>query len=381
MKYLFTDFYLEFECIGDKCMDNCCRAGWNIYVDDKTYNLYSALPEPKRSWICNNIVEHNQGRRFVMDEDGKCPFLNENNLCRIFIEVSPDAMSDICKTYPRKMLEYYDVMMCTVTVSCPEVARMLLNRKQPISFEYIEDENIEEVEGADWRLYNELINGLILSTNIFQNRSFDFWKRVYVVIELANTIQKHIESKELNSIREKIDVYKDDNYLSNVLSALLEKDIITGDRHVFVQSLFRQVIRILRQSLLSTDFLEQFTDDIEGLTNETYKMWLDEFRNIEVNTEFENLAVEFIFEYYMEALKGGSLLTNIIKMCLLLLAIRTCEIIIYHKKGELTENDKVLIVSKVSRAMEHTPMLDIIAKEMLKNNASDIYYQLAILLY
>lgn len=380
MKYVCTDFYLDFECIGGTCIDSCC-IGWNVFVDESTYQLYSTLPDSNKNWICDKIEESNQSKRIVMGKDGRCPFLNEQNLCEIFIRVSPDAMSDVCKIYPRKILPYYDVILSTVTVSCPEVARILLTRKEPIAFEYMEDEKKVEIENADWSLYNELINGLVLTTDIIQNRELSFEKRVYIAVELTNIIQKHIEEGHLDVLRKNIECYKEEEYLIQAAKGLVETDIVGYDKTTFIKSLFQKVFIITQTGVLRTDLYGQLMDDINDMTNLQYEAWNAEYRMIEVSTEAENMAVEFIFEYYMDALKGENLFANVIKMCLLLLMIRTCEIVMYHKNGELLEEDKVRIVSKISKTMEHTPILEMVAKDMLSNNPKEVFYQLALLLY
>ena len=43
-------------------------------------------------------------------------------------------MSDTCQTYLRKIVNYYDVILATVSVSCPEAARIVLGKKEPIIF-------------------------------------------------------------------------------------------------------------------------------------------------------------------------------------------------------------------------------------------------------
>ena len=57
MKYIFTDFYKDFYCIGDKCSDTCC-VGWSIMIDEDTYRFYTRLEEPYRSEICGNIEKN-----------------------------------------------------------------------------------------------------------------------------------------------------------------------------------------------------------------------------------------------------------------------------------------------------------------------------------
>ena len=37
-------YYQDFQCIGDKCEDNCCH-GWTISIDKKTYRNYVSHPD------------------------------------------------------------------------------------------------------------------------------------------------------------------------------------------------------------------------------------------------------------------------------------------------------------------------------------------------
>ncbi len=42
-----------------------------------------------------------RGTKFYMNEDGRCAFLNENNLCDIYIQLGEEALCDICTEHPR----------------------------------------------------------------------------------------------------------------------------------------------------------------------------------------------------------------------------------------------------------------------------------------
>lgn len=88
MKYILTEFYKRFYCIGDKCSDTCC-GGWRIWVDENTYQVYMGLEEPYRSEICNNIKQNQNGQyEIIKDKAGRCPFLNEKNLCNIYLNLN-----------------------------------------------------------------------------------------------------------------------------------------------------------------------------------------------------------------------------------------------------------------------------------------------------
>ena len=50
---LSIDYYKEFECIGNKCEDNCCKE-WKITIDKKTYNKYKKLRQ-KLCWFLSKL--------------------------------------------------------------------------------------------------------------------------------------------------------------------------------------------------------------------------------------------------------------------------------------------------------------------------------------
>ena len=68
-------------------------------------------------------------------------------------------------------------------------------------------------------------------------------------------------------------------------------------------------------------------------------------------------------------------------MVLFLVLTRTCEVTHYNVHGKLLEKDKIAIVSKLSRVMEHSAMLDRYADELITKNELEQLYRLAYLLY
>ena len=54
MKYLISDLYSDYECIGGECPETCC-GGWDIVIDDKSYEKYNDLQEPDRTWALEKM--------------------------------------------------------------------------------------------------------------------------------------------------------------------------------------------------------------------------------------------------------------------------------------------------------------------------------------
>lgn len=372
MKYITTDIYEDFTCIGGDCLDNCCT-GWQISVDKGTYEKYAALEEPLRGRICSHFEKKGESYEIILDSDGRCPFLNGQGLCDIYGMLSPGAMGDVCQIYPRKIREYYDVVMFTGMLSCPEVARITIEKREPIAFRFSEDQGGAAVENADWTLYNELINGLVIATEILQDRELLLWQRFQLLLIETDIIQNHMEKQELSSLRESIECLRKREYRREIYA---ERQIDLREKTGKWKSLYT----IFEALGTSNSACETAVPDSFRLIakddEQTYRMWNEEYRKLDLDIEYENLAVQCIFEYYMDALQGKPLYVNVVKMLLFLVLIRTLEVIAYHEKKELTVESRTLIIARVSRIMEHTQRLENIAADIVQNNAREQLFQI-----
>jgi len=99
MKQYIPSYYRNFQCIAQKCKDNCC-IGWDIMIDQQSYEQYQKVVTPFKKRLNEGIIQEEEPK-FYMNEDGRCAFLNENNLCDIYIQLGEEALCDICTEHPR----------------------------------------------------------------------------------------------------------------------------------------------------------------------------------------------------------------------------------------------------------------------------------------
>ena len=130
MQITRPDFYKEFSCIAGSCPDTCC-AGWQIMIDKKSLKKYQKLKGPFRNRLHNDIDWSEQAFR---QYDHRCAFLNEENLCDIYSEAGADMLCDTCRKYPRHIEEFEGLREYSLSLSCPEAARIFLSHKNKISF-------------------------------------------------------------------------------------------------------------------------------------------------------------------------------------------------------------------------------------------------------
>ena len=154
MKKIVPDYYKEFQCIADKCQDTCC-AGWQIVIDKKSLAKYKKV-RGKFMWRMLRSVNWCSGT-FCQDKEKRCAFLNENNLCDLYIHQGEKSLCKTCRLYPRHIEEFEGVKEITLSVSCPEVAKILMERKTPVTFlDYEKEEQEEEYEDFDPFLFSVL---------------------------------------------------------------------------------------------------------------------------------------------------------------------------------------------------------------------------------
>lgn len=126
----YPNYYTKFKCSAERCRHNCC-IGWEIDIDADTLELYRALD--------SSVSQKIEDGHFVLTEGGRCPFLNEQNLCTLITRYGDGALCDICAEHPR----FYNYIGGREEVGlglcCEEAAKIIIN--QPELFEVYGDED------------------------------------------------------------------------------------------------------------------------------------------------------------------------------------------------------------------------------------------------
>lgn len=122
----------RFSCVGPECVDSCC-AGWTVTIDKKTFNAYRKTSNPaladrlethlKR--VRSQASDGNYAHMELVPSTGECPMV-EDKLCSVQKELGEDKLSNTCFTYPRANHEAGGVYHQSLTLSCPEAARLAL---------------------------------------------------------------------------------------------------------------------------------------------------------------------------------------------------------------------------------------------------------------
>ena len=213
MLYTKPDYCKDFECIADKCEDTCC-AGWQIVIDRETLKKCTKIKGDfrKRMWRSVNWFRGT----FKQDKEKRCAFLNDRNLCDLYLSQGEDGFGKTCREYLRHTEEFEGVREITLSISCPEVARILMNRMEPVQFLSYEEEGEEEYEDFDPFFFSLLEDARKEMITILQNRELTITDRILLVLGMAHDMQGCMNRQEMFSCSDVIAKYASDRALQFV---------------------------------------------------------------------------------------------------------------------------------------------------------------------
>ena len=81
---------------------------------------------------------------FLICTNGTISYSTDKNLCDLYLSQGEEGFCKTCREYPRHTEEFEGVREITLSISCPEVARILMNRMEPVTFLSYEKEGEEE---------------------------------------------------------------------------------------------------------------------------------------------------------------------------------------------------------------------------------------------
>ena len=190
MEFTFPNYYKEFSCIAGSCPDTCC-AGWQIVIDNKTLKKYQHFKGPFHNRLHNDIdwKEH-----VFRQYNRRCAFLTEENLCDIYTEAGPKMLCDTCRNYPRHIEEFEGLREISLSLSCPEAARILLSQKEKVHSRMNTSDTSKDLFKNMWKtivpemevlrpgwkeFLKERLDSLYISSGendyIYQKSEFDFY--------------------------------------------------------------------------------------------------------------------------------------------------------------------------------------------------------------
>ena len=148
----FPQYIKDFKCYASACRDTCC-AGWQIIIDDDTYKIYKK--DPHFSCIAKNIQIDNEEISFN-NICGKCPCLDDKNLCIITSEFGEGFTPSTCRKYPEFSINLGSRKELGLSLSCPAALDLFLKYDFILCNEFSDEE--PELNEIDAERYFYLSN-------------------------------------------------------------------------------------------------------------------------------------------------------------------------------------------------------------------------------
>ncbi len=358
MKYLLLETFTDFKCIGSACPFTCC-AGWNIIIDEDSEEYYESVEGEFGERLRNNITRNEKNEhKFMLCENGRCPFLNDENLCDIYINLGEEHLCFTCTAYPRYTFTAGDIIFSGVSISCPEVTRFFLTHKEPLKIDFADDKKSVPNEAAiNWKDFNMAIRAFTKCIDIAQNRSLLVRERFMVLAIFMSQLQSYVDqNKDPSGV---IEVFSNPEVYCS-----LAKEAGSGNRNL-VEKLefcieYLSFLGKLRDldicSPILYELVKDYKDGGEFSTDAGKITHVCEMLDDSDNQIYqEQLMVYGLFRYFMNGYKKNNYLERFIFACGVSYLFNMAIIMLYYLKYDRMPDFEWLLMSiaHISRIEEH----------------------------
>lgn len=352
MKFRVPSYYKKFQCIAGACRHSCC-IGWEVDIDEDTASYYKsvkgALGERMEKYMMQDEAAY-----FALEENGWCPFLNQQKLCDICIELGEEALSEVCTEYPRFTMEYGNVREKILSLSCEEVGRLVFSTDEKITWQEWEmpgdiegwDEAAEETktgEAAETQVTAQKLEQVrARAVELLQDRTKPVFLRAAEYLNYCRKMQQELFAGVGNG-RGEWDAENVEN------TGMAEKAAYENFR--------KRLERFEQLEVLDETWTQVKRELYETFSEENYLPALKEYLASDAwrEYEYEHLLVYFTFRYFMRAFYDDNLLSKAQFAVLSVLMIRDIDVARYLKNDRnYTLEDRIDNVRIYSREVEHS---------------------------
>ncbi|MCH6263910.1 flagellin lysine-N-methylase [Neobacillus citreus] len=374
---LNPEYIKKFTCIGAACEDTCC-SGWRVNVDEETYRKYKKVKNFDMKLRLEKDITRNRSNPTKNNvakmrmEKGKCSFLSKEGWCDIQTKLGEDYLCNTCAVYPRRINKVNNIIEQSLTVSCPEAARLVLLNEIGINFvlgqevvsirEYSSIINTSKGKITHWK---ECIDEYrYLTILILQNRDYTLEERLLILGLLYNELELCVKNNRLNEIPDILG-----QYLKSVEDYTFKGAFnnVSNQLDIQLQLCRELVILRLKEGITSSRYLECSRDMMLGLkievntTNEEVKEAY-EYSYAEYYAPFmqeheymlENFLVNYVFKNCMP-IDCDAPFESYTRMILHYSLIKLHLVGIANHYNGLTSDLVIKLVQSLSKTFEHNP--------------------------
>ncbi len=387
-------YYKEFQCIAGACKDSCC-IGWEIDIDEDTFAYYQEL-EGEFGDRLRASMAAGEDNTFVLKK-GRCPFLNEANLCDICLELGEEALCQVCTEYPRFVIEYGDVTEKSLALSCEVVGQLVFGRREPIYVEEIlQDDYFADEEEAGQERANEeegeegeedqedfsfapfIEKARDLAISLIQDRSLPIEERICRMLFFARDFQEQINAEDESGMEAVLHRWNQADAApeGDCYDGLAGERSVEGNRMETFRLFAQRMNFFKKMEVLDKEWEEasaQVEETIKQAGQEGYftlrRQFMDSLGRQDREYEYEHLCVYFLFRYIMQAVYDSNFFGHGAAAAACFLMIRDMDMVRFHRQGGVFSlEDRIDVARIFSKEVEHS-------EENLEYLLDGVYYE------
>ena len=381
IKLRTPEYYKNFHCISSECKDNCCVGGWQIDIDEETAEYYSTVNGDFGKKLRDNIDYDNLCFKL---KDGKCPFLDNNNLCGIYKELGEEHIGVVCDQFPRFTEYFGNVKERGIGLACEEAAKIILTDRS--NFSYSETDTDEDVFD-DSEFDSSLADMLMLLRDEFmyviEKTDYTFNQKMIIIINIAADFQNHINNNDYNSMNKLYKKIKQHDFNSCFISDF--RQISFNELEQNMASVWYAYLELETLGDEWSDFTDKIMDFLHPENSHASENNERESRKIQYNqafeeytkylnsyyaentAELENILKYYIFRYLLKASYDHDLFGKIQLAAANIAILRDMEIYRFVQNGnKFSSDDRMDIIHIFSREVEYSEdNLETLAEEFI----------------
>lgn len=293
MRRVRPDYYEKFQCIADRCTITCCQE-WKIGVDNETNRKWKKLLPPdtvvdKKKNLSAYTVKKDGMRVIALDEKLRCPFLNEEKLCRLLCTYTDRVLSDTCTQFPREVHRFSTHEEETLMPCCPAVIDIWKDAKEitfpKVDREYkdllfaIREHMMELLEDSTQRLENQLNQGFYILLELNKQDS--------LTMQLVN---EYFSGESVTQLREAISQIPMDELDSMDECNELLQDLAVNYQKEGLYKKYLDPILLQAKQLSETYAADTMCENLQ-LFDKQFRQWQPLLRKFLLNEFYSDLLV------------------------------------------------------------------------------------------
>lgn len=320
----------KFKCIADKCPKSCC-IGWQIMIDEESLDRYKEAdgefaPRLKDSvnFVEGCFNQHNT----------RCSMLNDNGLCDLHSTLGEENLCVTCKQYPRHIEEFQDLREYSLSLSCPEAVRMLLQQDYDFLLDETEDEifdDPEEFEDFDFLIFDKLEYARDKMFEIAVDKSMPLNKRLSIIANAALQLQNCYDDGdifEMDDVDYSCEEELSMEYCLKTMEVLLDMEVLEESWK---------------------DSIRNALDFWQNKTSESSQWRQAMYPDSDASFVFEKIFKSLLFTYFCGAVYDGQIYARA-----MIAVMSTCWLVMLHHSQSCQHLDSTLYL--YSREVEHSDL-------------------------